>query len=67
MNWDDTDEIGIALYQAYPEIDPLSVRFTDLLRMLMSMPDFEGKAEQSNEGRLEGIQMAWLEEFRDHQ
>jgi FeS assembly protein IscX len=67
MNWDDTDEIGIALYQAYPEIDPLSVRFTDLLRMILSIPDFEGTAAGSNEGRLEGIQMAWLDEYRDHQ
>ncbi|NMC45038.1 MAG: Fe-S cluster assembly protein IscX [candidate division Zixibacteria bacterium] len=67
MRWDDYEEIGIALYQAYPEIDPLSVRFTDLLRMVLSLPDFEGTEEGSNEARLEGIQMAWLEEFRDHQ
>ncbi len=67
MRWDDFEEIGIALYQAYPEIDPLSVRFTDLLRMITSLPDFEGNAEEANEARLEGTQMAWLEEFRDHQ
>jgi FeS assembly protein IscX len=67
MRWDDLEEIGIALYQAYPEIDPFSVRFTDLLRMIMSLPDFEGKDEEASESRLEGIQMAWLEEFRDHQ
>ena len=30
MTWDDAEDIGIELYEKYPETDPLTVRFTDL-------------------------------------
>ena len=47
------------------DIDPLSVRFTDLHRYVTELPDFAGDAQASNEGKLEAIQMAWHEEFQD--
>ncbi len=67
MNWDDAEEIGVMLFDEYPELDPLSVGFTDLHRMIMDLPGFEGGADDSSEGQLEAIQMAWLEEYRDQQ
>ena len=30
MKWIDAEDIGIALAERFPEVDPLTVRFTDL-------------------------------------
>ena len=65
LTWDDAEDIGIELSEKHPEIDPLSVRFTDLHRYVTELPDFAGDAHASNEGKLEAIQMAWHEEFQD--
>jgi FeS assembly protein IscX len=65
LTWDDAEDIGIELSEKHPEIDPLSVRFTDLHRYVTELPDFAGDAQASNEGKLEAIQMAWHEEYQD--
>jgi FeS assembly protein IscX len=65
LTWDDAEDIGIELSEKHPEIDPLSVRFTDLQRYVTELPDFAGDAQASNEGKLEAIQMAWHEEYQD--
>jgi FeS assembly protein IscX len=64
LTWDDTEDIGIQLFERFPELDPLSVRFTDLHRWTCELEDFDGDPEASNEGKLERIQMAWLEEWQ---
>jgi FeS assembly protein IscX len=65
ITWADAEDIGIALSEKYPDMDPLTVRFTDLHRMVLEVPDFEDDPAASNEGKLEAIQMAWLEEYKD--
>ncbi|GIU79548.1 MAG: Fe-S assembly protein IscX [Bryobacteraceae bacterium] len=67
MTWNDFEDIGIALYEAHPDIDPLTVRFTDLHRMVTELEDFEDDPMASNEAKLEAIQMAWYEEWKDNQ
>ena len=67
LSWNDTEDIAILLFEAHPEVDPLSVRFTDLHRWVTELPDFADDPKASNEGKLEAIQLAWLEEFRDGQ
>ncbi len=67
ITWDDAEDIGIALSEAHPETDPLTVRFTDLHKMVLSVPDFDDDPAASNEGKMEAIQMAWLEEYKDQQ
>lgn len=62
ISWSDIEEIGIQLAEKYPDIDPLSVRFTDLHKWVTELPDFEDDPKKSNEKILETIQMAWLEE-----
>jgi len=62
MKWTDTLDIAIALEEHHPDIDPRYVRFTDLHRWVMELPDFSGEAAQSGEKILEAIQMAWIEE-----
>ena len=65
VDWKDVEEIGVRLYEAEPELDPLTLRFTDLLDKILALPGFTGAREESNEKRLEAVQMAWLEEFQD--
>jgi FeS assembly protein IscX len=65
MTWQDAEDIALALMDAHPDVDPLTVRFTDLHRWVVALPDFRDDAKNSNEGLLEAIQMKWLEEYRD--
>ena len=67
FKWDDAEDIGIALSEVHPSVDPLNVRFTDLHDWVLNLEDFEDDPMKSTEGKLEAIQMAWLEEFRDGQ
>jgi len=62
LKWTDTREIAIELCEKHPDVDPLSVRFTDLHRWVMELPDFADTAERSGEKILEAIQMAWMDE-----
>jgi FeS assembly protein IscX len=67
MTWNDFEDLGMALYEAHPDIDPLTVRFTDLHRMVTELPGFDDDPMASNEAKLEAIQMAWYEEWKDNQ
>ena len=62
MRWTDVREIAIALAEKYPDVDPLSVRFTDLHRWVTELPGFSDDPARSNEQILEAIQMTWLDE-----
>lgn len=62
MKWTDIQDIAIALYEKFPEIDPLTVRFTDLHRWVTELPGFADDPKRSNEKILEAIQMNWLDE-----
>lgn len=64
MNWRDAEDIAVALSEKYPDTDPMAVRFTDLHRWVLELDGFEDDPKASNEGILEKIQMAWLEEYR---
>ena len=67
INWNDTLEIGIQLQELYPDLDPYTVRFTDLHKHVAQLADFADDPAKSNEGKLEAIQMAWYEEYKDAQ
>jgi FeS assembly protein IscX len=67
LTWDQFDNLAIALYEAHPDVDPLTIRFTDLHQWITSLPDFTDDPMKSNEGKLEAIQMAWYEEWKDNQ
>ena len=38
--WTDSEEIGIQLQEKFPDIDPLTVRFTDLLKYVTELEGF---------------------------
>jgi len=65
LRWDDAEDLGLALADKFPEQDPLEVRFTDLRRMIVELPLFDDDPQASNEAKLEAIQMAWYEEWKD--
>jgi len=65
LTWDQRENIALALQEAYPGVDPLTVRFTDLYKWVTTLPDFADDPMKSNEAKLEAIQMAWLEEYNE--
>ena len=65
MKWIDTQDIAIALAEKHPEVDPTRVNFVDLRAWVMALDGFDDDPKGSNEPKLEAIQMAWHEEFKD--
>jgi FeS assembly protein IscX len=63
MKWTDAEDIGLALHEKFPNLDPLAVRFTALRDWVLALPGFDDDPEASNEARLEAIQMAWYEDL----
>jgi FeS assembly protein IscX len=67
LNWSTLDDIGLALYEKFPDTDPTTIRFTDLHQWITELEDFDDDPMKSNEAKLERIQMVWLEEYQDNQ
>lgn len=66
LSWEDAEDIGIELYEAHPDIDPLTLSFPKLHQMIVALDTFDDDPSGSSEGKLEAIQMAWLEEIREN-
>lgn len=62
MKWTDSLDIAIELYEKHPEVDPKTVNFVDLQKMVMGLEDFDDDPKRCGERILEAIQMAWIEE-----
>lgn len=62
MKWTDTLEIAIALYDKFPEVDPQTIRFTDLHGWVVELDEFDDDPKRSGEKILEAIQAAWIAE-----
>ncbi len=71
IHWKDIEDIAIALYERFGddfnESKIYRIRFTDLYKWVMEIPNFVGKPEECNEEILEQIQAAWVYEWRDNQ
>ena len=67
LTWDMAEEIAVRLHEERPDLDPLTVRFTDLHAWVVAWPEFSDDPKNSNEKKLEAIQMAWHEERQDAQ
>lgn len=67
LTWTSTEDIAILLADKFPDKDPLSIRFTDLHRWVTELEGFGDDPKNSNEKKLEAIQMAWYEEWQDRQ
>ena len=64
MKWTDVLEIAIQLADAHPEIDPATVRFTDLHNMVVDLPEFDDDHSRGGEKVLQAIQQAWMDEVK---
>ncbi len=62
LRWTDVQDIAIELEEHHPDADNVNLRFTDLHRWVMELPDFADDAARSNEKILEAIQAAWIDE-----
>ncbi len=62
LKWTDSLEIAIQLADAHPDVDPKSIRFTDLHAWVIALPGFSDDPERSGEKILEAIQAAWIED-----
>jgi FeS assembly protein IscX len=67
LHWSDAEDIGLELYEHHPQIDPLTLRFTELRRLVIELKAFDDDPTASTEGVLEAIQMAWYDEWKDNQ
>ncbi|NTU49868.1 MAG: Fe-S cluster assembly protein IscX [Desulfobulbaceae bacterium] len=67
LSWNDAEEIGEALFEKHPDLDPLKVRFTDLHKMITELDDFGDDPKKSSESKLEAVQMAWHNEWKENQ
>ena len=67
MKWTDAEDIAIALTEKFPGVDPLTLRFTDLRERVLALESFDDDPKTSNEPKLEAIQMAWHEEWKENQ
>ena len=62
LRWTDINDIAIELEERHPEVDNVNLRFTDLHKWVLALPDFADDPSRSNEKILEAIQAAWIEE-----
>lgn len=62
MHWTDSQRIAEALYDKHPDIDPKTIRFTDLYQWILHLEGFQDDPNKCGEKILEAIQLAWIEE-----
>lgn len=62
MKWTDSQLIAEELYDKYPDVDPKTIRFTDLHAWVTGLDDFDDEPNKSGEKILEAIQLAWIHE-----
>ena len=62
LHWSDVQRIAEELYDAGPDLDPLTLSCVKLHDMVVKLPDFADDPQKSNEQILEAILQAWLNE-----
>jgi FeS assembly protein IscX len=62
LTWDQPEDIALALREKFPDVDPTYIRYTDLHKWITELEEFSDDPSKSTEGKLEAIQMAWLDE-----
>ncbi len=65
LKWDQAEEIAEVLAENHPGLNPLDVRFTDLRQWIIDLDEFGDDPQGSSEGKLEAIQMAWNEIYKE--
>lgn len=66
LRWDNHVEVADELFAKFPNTDPLTLKFTNLQKMICELEKFVDDPNGCNESKLERIQMEWLDLFSDH-
>ncbi|RTR26779.1 MULTISPECIES: Fe-S cluster assembly protein IscX [Shewanella] len=62
LKWIDSLDIALDLLEKYPEVDPETIRFTDLREWILELDAFEDDPAHCNERILEAVQACWIAE-----
>ncbi|MBU2924222.1 Fe-S cluster assembly protein IscX [Colwellia sp. 4_MG-2023] len=62
LKWIDSLEIALDLIELYPDVDPLTLNFTDLRQWVLDLERFNDDPAHCGERVLEAIQLAWIDE-----
>ncbi|OAM22569.1 Fe-S assembly protein IscX [Eikenella corrodens] len=62
MKWTDTQRIAEELFDRHPDIDPKTVRFTQLRQLILDLSEFDDDPQRCGERILEAVQQAWIDE-----
>ena len=60
--WTDARELAEELYDNEPELDPVTLRLSELRERVLALSDFDDDPEASNERVLEAILQAGIDE-----
>lgn len=63
LRWGDAQQIAEILYDNEPDLDPVTLRLSELRDRVLALPNFQDDPEASNEPRLEAILQCWIDEF----
>jgi len=62
MKWTDSRDIAIELADKFPDVDPKTIRFTDLRDWVLALDGFDDDPKHCGEKILEAIQLMWMDE-----
>ena len=62
LKWTDSHAIAEELYDNEPDLDPTTLRMTELHAKILALPDFDDDPQASSEARLEAILQIWIDE-----
>jgi FeS assembly protein IscX len=62
LRWTDSLEIALDLIEQHPDVDPLTLHFTELRTWVLKLERFNDDPEHCGERVLEAIQLAWIAE-----
>lgn len=60
--WTDALSIAEELYDNEPDLDPVTLRLSELRDRVLALEDFDDDPEKSTEPLLEAILQAWIDE-----
>jgi len=48
LKWTDAEQVAVALHEAMPQVNPLTIRFTDLHRLVCQLQRFDDDPKASD-------------------
>ncbi|MFT5755953.1 MAG: FeS assembly protein IscX [Alteromonadaceae bacterium] len=61
--WTDSLELALDLIEQHPEVDPMQLHFSELMKWVIALENFDDDPKHCGERVLEAIQLAWIAEM----